>query len=98
MSSLSLWLRDLPMPDRVRARRAEHLRGLQEAGGAKLRQAATERRAKRFAQAGSAICSLTDRELFLVGLALYWAEGSKDKPVASTEVVFDSSLVRGVVN
>ncbi|SDM65270.1 hypothetical protein SAMN05444921_111125 [Streptomyces wuyuanensis] len=31
------------------------------------------------AAARDAVGTLTDRELFLVGVALYWAEGSKDK-------------------
>jgi len=30
---------------------------------------------------------MTDRELFLVGVGLYWAEGSKDKPYARRENV-----------
>lgn len=37
--------------------------------------------------AAAAIGELSDRELFLVGVGLYWAEGSKDKPYRRTEVL-----------
>lgn len=77
VGSLSLWLADMPLnrfapPSRSRDRF----------------QATCERsRIARFAAREAAIGagakmigSLTDRELFLVGTALYWAEGAKSKP------------------
>lgn len=80
MGSLSLWLHDLPVPERVRRRRVAHLEGLQGAGGDKLHRRALERRDHRVTFAQSAVGPLAARELFFIGLALYWAEGSKDKP------------------
>jgi hypothetical protein len=39
------------------------------------------------AAAAAAIGELSARELFIVGVALYWAEGAKDKPYRRTEVL-----------
>jgi hypothetical protein len=80
-SSLSLWLRDLPVPERVRRRRAEHLRTITRGrrGGATGASARARMRIRQQAACDS-IDGLTERELFFLGLGLYWAEGAKDKP------------------
>ncbi|MFJ4873690.1 hypothetical protein ACIP93_00485 [Streptomyces sp. NPDC088745] len=84
-SSISLWVRDLPKPDRgtpsERARLAgqkrwEHENAVREAERARTKQAARDE-----------IGTLTDRELFLLGVGLYWSEGTKDKPYARRETV-----------
>jgi hypothetical protein len=80
LGSLSLWLHDLPVPERVRRRRVAHLEGLRGGGGDRLHRRAVERRDARLEFARTTIGALGDRELFFMGLALYWAEGSKDKP------------------
>ncbi|MGW4618187.1 hypothetical protein [Streptomyces sp. NPDC004592] len=84
-SSVSLWLRDLPRPERKRSREeasAISNRGWEE----KLRIRDEERRrAKKAAE--QAIGVLSPRELFLVGVGLYWAEGGKDKPYDRRETV-----------
>ena len=78
-SSLSLWLRSVGLSkkqkQRITAKRiASALRG------------ALRRKEKRIAltkeikdKARKEIGKLSDRELFLIGVALYWAEGSKEK-------------------
>ncbi|MEU1080351.1 hypothetical protein ABZ368_08885 [Streptomyces sp. NPDC005908] len=77
-SSISLWVRDLPRPERKRGR--EEAAAIARRGWeAKLRLREEERQRTR-AVAASEIGSLTDRELFLLGVGLYWAEGSKRKP------------------
>jgi hypothetical protein len=78
--SLSLWLRDLPVPARVRLRRAEHLRRIRGNGGGKNRDGVRQRMLDRQARARACIGAVSDRELFVIGAALYWAEDSKDKP------------------
>ena len=78
--SLSLWLRDLPVPPRVARLRREHLARLRGRGGAAVRRSAGLRMRARQREARRTLDLLTDRELFMVGLALYWSEGSKDKP------------------
>ncbi|MGW2555896.1 terminase gpP N-terminus-related DNA-binding protein [Streptomyces sp. NPDC001635] len=84
-SSVSLWVRDLPRPERKRSREeasAISNRGWEE----KLRIRDEERRrAKKAAE--QAIGVLSSRELFLVGVGLYWAEGGKDKPYDRRETV-----------
>jgi hypothetical protein len=75
--SLSLWLRDIPRdPARAEARRLARYRAACDRSRAKRHTA----RAELIASAAEEIGAVTDRELFLVGLGLYWAEGSKSKP------------------
>jgi hypothetical protein len=84
-STVSLWVRDMPSPfgpaGPLRQRRLSKL------GGAVLRrQSQLARQLTKFA-AASEVDALSERELLLVGAALYWAEGSKDKPWRRGEVV-----------
>ncbi|MFG2927924.1 hypothetical protein [Streptomyces achromogenes] len=84
-SSISLWVRDLPRPERrdpaEQARLASRKRWEHE-----LAVRDEERRATKKA-AREEIGELSDRDLFIAGVALYWAEGSKDKPHARRERV-----------
>ncbi|MFE3516806.1 hypothetical protein [Streptomyces sp. NPDC059166] len=77
-SSISLWVRDLPKPERKRT--SEEASAIARRGWeATLKRREAERQeAKRAAAAEFE--TMTDRELFAVGVALYWAEGSKSKP------------------
>ncbi|MFE0513757.1 hypothetical protein [Streptomyces sp. NPDC058964] len=84
-SSVSLWVRDLPKPERrapaeqaglAARKRREHEPAVRD-----------EERRQTKAAAGAAVGKLSDRELFLLGVALYWAEGGKDKPYARRENV-----------
>lgn len=79
-STLSLWLRDLPHPQPDRAAHAEHMRRVLNARRSEQREA---RKSSAFAQIGE----VSDRELLLVGTALYWAEGVKDKPYQRRELI-----------
>ncbi|MFJ6611114.1 hypothetical protein ACIQPT_12600 [Streptomyces sp. NPDC091289] len=77
-SSISLWVRDLPKPERSRsaieqARLAGRMRWDHE-----LAVRDTERQRTK-AAARKETAAMSDRELFYTGIALYWAEGSKDK-------------------
>lgn len=80
-SSVSLWVRDLPRPERLnyeecRKRAAEGVRRYWAAEGP-LREA--EREAARIAAADE-IGELSDREIIIAGAITYWCEGSKNKP------------------
>ena len=79
-ASLHLWLKDLPVPERVRERRADAARNLKRRGSRQMQIPARERRDARVSRAVSSVTDLSPRDLFMLGLALYWAEGSKDKP------------------
>ncbi|WDO07939.1 hypothetical protein ME763_21070 [Streptomyces murinus] len=84
-SSISLWVRDLPKPERKRSR--EEAAAIARRGWEARLQIREEERAQRKEKASAEIGALTDRELFLAGIALYWAEGSKSKPYARRECV-----------
>jgi hypothetical protein len=93
-SSVSLWVRDLPCPERFRyvhsERRQEGLRKYNEARTAG-HMAETE-------AAAAEIGNLTDRELLIAGAIAYWCEGTKSKPYRHADrVVFinsDPGLIR----
>jgi hypothetical protein len=93
-SSVSLWVRDVPCPERFRyvhnERRAEGLRKYNAARAAE-RMAETE-------AAAAEIKEITDRELLIAGAIAYWCEGTKSKPYRhANRVVFmnsDPGLIR----
>ncbi|MFE9700468.1 hypothetical protein [Streptomyces sp. NPDC006270] len=83
-SSISLWVRDLPKPE---PRSKEEASAIARRGWeATLRRREEERQAVKHAAARE-IGALSERELFLLGVGLYWAEGTKDKPHARRERV-----------
>ena len=58
-----------------------------EEGLARLRISRDQEREATKQAAAAAIGKLSERELFMTGVALYWAEGAKDKPYRRTEVL-----------
>ncbi|WP_406292941.1 hypothetical protein [Streptomyces sp. NBC_00624] len=82
-SSISLWVRDLPKPD-PRYSPTERL-ALMNAGLVGLRASREKEREETKRLAREAVGDLSDRELFLAGVTLYWAEGSKDKAYSRRE-------------
>ncbi|MEU4982705.1 hypothetical protein [Streptomyces sp. NPDC021969] len=84
-SSVSLWVRDLPKPEPRYTPQEQQT--LMRAGLARLRSAQDEERQRTKEEAKLAIGELSARELFLVGVGLYWAEGGKDKPYDRRENV-----------
>lgn len=75
-SSVSLWVRDIPCPERFAyvhsERRKEGLR--------KFNEAETARKAAQTQAAANEIGDLTDREILIAGAIAYWCEGTKSKP------------------
>ncbi len=84
-SSISLWVRDLPKPERKRTR--EQASEIAKRGWEVTLQRREEERQATKRTAASEVGTLSDRELFLLGVGLYWAEGSKDKPYDRRENV-----------
>jgi transcriptional regulator with XRE-family HTH domain len=82
-SSVSLWVRDLPKP----ARPPESLHRMREARWAPYREARDRRIERTRAEAAGRIDGLSDRDLLIAGVTLYWAEGTKSKPYARRETV-----------
>ncbi|MGA5572561.1 hypothetical protein ACPCIX_29070 [Streptomyces pseudogriseolus] len=94
-SSISLWVRDLPKPERrapsEQARLANRLRWEHELA------VRDEQRRRTKEAAALEIGPLSDRDLFLAGVALYWAEGAKDKPYQRRENVLFVNSDPGVI-
>ncbi|MEU5049491.1 hypothetical protein [Streptomyces sp. NPDC021096] len=88
-SSVSLWVRDLPKPERkVR----EHCRAMAEARWEPIRQARDLERRQAKTVAAQQVGTLSDRDLFIAGVALYWSEGTKSKSHRPSErVIFVNS-------
>ncbi|HEX5568996.1 MAG TPA: hypothetical protein VFY14_19090 [Streptomyces sp.] len=82
-SSVSLWVRDLPKPPTP----PERLHRMREARWEPHRREQAINRQQAKLAAANEIGRMTDRELFLVGVGLYWAEGSKSKPHRTQETV-----------
>ncbi|WJV48222.1 hypothetical protein [Streptomyces flavofungini] len=84
-SSVSLWVRDLPRPQRrdpseqarlAARKRWEHESAVRDEERRRTKEAARQE-----------VGPMSDRELFLLGVGLYWAEGGKDKPYDRRESV-----------
>ncbi|WP_121709333.1 hypothetical protein [Streptomyces sp. E5N91] len=84
-SSISLWVRDLPRPKPKHT--TEEQRALMRAGLDRLNASRDRERTAVKKAAAAAIGQLSDRELFIAGVSLHWAEGAKDKEYRRTEVL-----------
>ena len=87
-SSVSLWVRDVPCPERFRyvhnERRVEGLR--------KYNTARSARHVAEVEAAAAELGKLTDRETLIAGAIAYWCEGAKNKPNRkANRVVFINS-------
>lgn len=83
--AISLWVRDLPKPERRRTREESSAIG-RRGWEATLQRRDAERQAQK-QRAMDGVGAMTDRELFLLGVGLYWAEGTKSKPYRTQERV-----------
>ena len=97
-STLSAWLRDVPLSDEHRTRLAQRSEDGIRSRAVAIRAGRIRRTEIIHATAAAEIGDLTDRELFLLGVVAYWCEGSKAKPWSvSQRVTFinsDPGLVR----
>ncbi|MFF8234458.1 hypothetical protein [Streptomyces caelestis] len=84
-SSISLWVRDLPKPERKRT--PEEASAIARRGWEATMRLRDEERQRTKEAAKQAVGALSPRELFLLGVGLYWAEGGKDKPYDRRENV-----------
>lgn len=78
-STLAIWLKDakLSKPEKQKFTEAKRLASLR--GGQAKKKQRIEKQNKILFNAQSEIHSISDRELFLIGIILYWAEGAKEK-------------------
>ena len=97
-STLSLWLKDVPISEE-QAALLNQMRidaGQRRATALKARRIATQQRI--WKQAAGQIGTLSDRELLIAGVIAYWAEGAKAKPWRAVErlqfVNSDPTMIR----
>ncbi|MFF5160575.1 hypothetical protein ACFY3N_30855 [Streptomyces sp. NPDC000348] len=93
--SISLWVRDLPKPERKRT--SEEAAAIARKGWEARLRVRDEERERVKADAAEEIGELTDRDLFVAGVALYWAEGQKSKPYSRREAVIFVNSDPGVI-
>lgn len=97
-STLSGWLSDVPLSDEHRTRLAQRSEEGIRSRAVAIRAGRIRRTEVLQAAAAAEIGQLTDRELFLLGVAAYWCEGAKEKPWGRSHVVSfinsDPSLIR----
>ena len=75
-SSVSLWVRDIPCPERFRYVHNER----PQEGLRKYNDARSARQAAETEAAAAEVGQLTDREVLIAGAIAYWCEGAKSKP------------------
>lgn len=94
-STLSLWLREVGMSEPQKQRITKKRLAAARRGALSRRNTRLEEE-RTFAQEGiREVGKLSKRELWLIGTALYWAEGSKQKEHAVSErLMFANSDVR----
>lgn len=80
-STLSLWLRDVGLSKRRIQAISLKKREAQKKGALARKLQRLSKTTDIFAKSKSELGRLTERDLFILGLALYWAEGSKEKEV-----------------
>jgi len=78
-STLSLWLRDVGLAKAQKQRLTQKRHEAQLRGGRVKRELRIQRQSTIQNSARKDIGDISDRELWLIGISLYWAEGSKEK-------------------
>ncbi|MEU1053346.1 hypothetical protein [Streptomyces sp. NPDC005876] len=94
-SSISLWVRDLPKPERRSPSEQARLAGRKRWEHELAVRDEVRQRTK--AAAEQQVGRLSERDLLMTGVALYWAEGAKDKPYDRREHVLFVNSDPGVI-
>jgi hypothetical protein len=91
-SSLSLWLKDIKLTDEQKIRLDEKGNQARKLGSMALKADRIKRTKNIVSRAKSEIKTIDKKDLMLIGIILYWAEGSKQKEHnVSKEVTFSNS-------
>lgn len=90
-STLSLWLRDIGLAKKQKQRLTEKRYAAQVRGGEVKRKQRIERTEVIFSEALKRVGKISLREQFLIGVALYWGEGSKERNRPGTSLVFGNT-------
>ena len=76
-STLSLWLRDVGLAKRQKQRLTARKKAAQKRGAAARREQRLIKEHEIYALCKKDISTITAHDLFLIGVVLYWAEGTK---------------------
>jgi hypothetical protein len=87
-STLSLWLREVKLSSPQKQKLTAKKRAAQLRGAKARKEERVLRTQAIFDKALKRVGTLSKRELFLIGSALYWAEGSKERTRIGSSVVF----------
>jgi hypothetical protein len=91
-STLSVWLKDIGLATPQKQRLTEKRRAAQQKAQEACRNARITRETEIINSAKKEVGRISKREFWLIGAALYWAEGSKQKPnLVSQKVSFNNS-------
>ena len=93
--TISRWLKDLQLTPRAKKRLQENMKRAQVRGFSKFNEERTSRVRKENGTAlidgEKTVGTLSDRELLLVGAALYWGEGTKTVTKSGARISFANS-------
>lgn len=78
-STLGIWLKDAKLSKYENQKFTEAKRLASLRGGRAKKDQRIKKQTKILSQSQSEIKNISDRELFLIGVVLYWAEGAKEK-------------------
>lgn len=90
-STLSLWLRDTKLSKPQKQKLTAKKRAAQLRGGEARRSQRIAITKEIYEKAIKQVGALTKRELYLIGAALYWGEGSKERSRHGQSVVFGNT-------
>ena len=91
-STLSLWLRSIGLSKKQKQRLTEKKIASIKRGNILWKQHRLDKTQQLITTAAKEVGNLTVRELWLIGVALYWAEGAKEKEYnVSQRVLFSNS-------
>ncbi len=91
-STLSVWLKDIGLAKAQKQRLTEKRRAAQQKAQGACRNIRITRETEIIKVARDEVGRISQREFWLIGTALYWAEGSKQKPnLVSQKVSFNNS-------
>ena len=78
-STLGIWLKEAKLSKAENQKFTEEKRLASLRGGQAKKKQRIEKQNSIFAKARSDISALSERDLFLIGVIMYWAEGAKEK-------------------
>lgn len=78
-STLSIWLRSVDLSKKQKQRISEERLAGSRKGGAVKKKQRIDRQNKILKESNADILNISDKDLFIIGVILYWAEGSKEK-------------------